>query len=144
MQKNGLKIFINFLLIALLFVLYVVNSNFYLKDFDGKFEAYRLSSSSNAEIVSLDKKNVYYCFSKVGEACLLDKKLEIEEILLKFNAKLVFTEEIEGEGYKGTSYYAYTNEIRYEKIIDGKKINLHIYSCEEYMKVGSPLIYGSF
>ena len=144
MQKNGLKILINFLFIAVLSILYVINTSFYLKNLDGRFEVYLVSNSSNAEIVSLDKNEVSLCFSKVGEACLLEEKLDVNEILLRFNAKLVFTEEIDGEGYKGTCYYAYTEEIRYEKIIDGKKINLHIYSCEEYVKVGTPLIYGSF
>ena len=144
MQKNGLKFLINFLFIAVLSILYVINTSFYLKNLDGRFEVYLESNSSNAEIVSLDKNEVSLCFSKVGEACLLEEKLDVNEIFSMFNATLVFVEEIEGQDYKGTSYYAYSDEIKYKKIINGKKINLHIFTCEEYVKVGSPLIYGSF
>ena len=144
MQKNSLKFLINFLFIAVLSILYVINTSFYLKNLDGRFEVYLVSNSSNAEIVSLDKNEVSLCFSKVGEACLLEEKLDVEKILSTFNATLVFVEEIEGQDYKGTSYYAYSDEIKYKKIINGKKINLHIFTCEEYVKVGTPLIYGSF
>jgi hypothetical protein len=54
-------------------------------------------------------------------------------------AKIIFTEQIE----EGTSYYAYSPTIKYRTKIKNKIINLQIF-VGKGVKVGSPIIFGSF
>jgi hypothetical protein len=48
------------------------------------------------------------------------------------------------ETEEGINYYAYTEKLTTEKIIRGKKINLHIFIGESEVTIGTPIIYGSF
>ena len=121
-------------------MLYLSSASFCLKKLDGKFEAYKNSSSSQAEIVFLSKKQMYFTVGKTGESVELEKTTDIEKLLIDFSAKLVMVEEIDC----GVSYYAYSSKIPYLTKLKGQKVNLHVFVGEEKIKVGAPLIYGSF
>ena len=65
---------------------------------------------------------------------------DYEKVLSKFDATVKFTEKVDGV----TSLYAYSSKIKTYIIVKGQKINLHIALKNTGMKIGSPLIFGSF
>ena len=78
---------------------------------------------------------------KTGESfCFLKGEIKVEQIFKDFSAEVIMVEQIE----EGQSIYAYSKKIPYYKIIDGKKINLHVFVAKDTVKVGTPLIFGSF
>lgn len=140
MKKIVVKIISLTLLVSLIFFLYLSSASFCLKKLDGEFEAYKNSSSSLAKIVPLSKVEMYFTVGKTGESVEIEKTTDIENLLIVFNAKLVMVEKIDC----GVSYYAYSNEIPYLTKLKGQKVNLHVFVGKEKIKVGAPLIYGSF
>ena len=109
------------------------------KDYSDKFTIYP-SSSSTGKFETVNEEN-FPLIKKGGESFeIKNGEITVEEILVKYNAELIFTESIE----EGISYYAYSSDIPYVKTINGKKINLHIFIGKEKTVVGSPLIFGSF
>lgn len=74
-----------------------------------------------------------------GEGCVVEDK-SVEELFLDFNARILFTEEIDG----GISYYGYSPKIRYKARIKEQTINLHVFVKNQRCRVGSPMIYGSY
>ena len=78
-------------------------------------------------------------FGVKGEACEMEKT-ELEKLFLDFNASLLFSEEIDG----GINYYAYSPKIKYRTKINGQTINLHVFLGKDKIKVGTPVIFGSY
>lgn len=140
MQKKAFNFLIAVVSVAVFILLFLANTSFCLKDFNGHFEVYRFSSSSNAIIISIRKEDMKYILNKTGEGCFLTENIEVDEILSMLSAKVVFTENTEN----GTSYYAYCGNIKMSKIINNKQINVQIHKSEQGIKIGTPLIYGSF
>ena len=104
-----------------------------------KREIYLSDNSSSCRILFL--KNEAICFSKVGESVTITcEEISPLEILDNFNAELVKIEETE----EGISYYAFSKEIKYCRKLFGRKVNLHIFAKEGEIKIGSPIIYGSY
>ena len=129
-----------FIIIALLGICFAWTANS-VKLF-GKSDNYLLfcnGNSSTCKIVNVKENGLYKYFIRTGESFFTDK-LNVNEFLSKYQAKTVFTEKVEN----GENIYAYSDKIKYVKIIGGEKINLHIFVSENYFVVGSPIIFGSF
>ena len=78
---------------------------------------------------------------KMGESFSFNKgEIDIEKILSDFEADILFVENIK----EGQSLYAYSKKIPYYKTISGRRINLHVFVTKDLVKVGTPLIFGSF
>lgn len=98
-------------------------------------EAYQYTYSSNCKI-----SDYVLPLFKTGEAGILKDGVKIEEVIFDFKAKIVFVEEIDGT----ENYYCYSGKIKGYTAINGKKINLHFAKKQNLVKVGSPIIFGSF
>lgn len=104
------------------------------------FEVYTKSASSNAVITTTTKDYYPLIFAKTGESCKIKGEFDLTSFFIQTGAKLVFKEQTES----GTSYYAYSKNIRYKKVINGKKVNLHVHVGKTDITVGSPIIFGSY
>lgn len=110
------------------------------KDYAKEIEVYSGDNSSLASILTVNTDEFYQVKNVKGESFKVsDKEFNLDEFLLSFSARIVFTEKIK----QGTSYYAYSPKISYRAVIKGKVINLQIFMGDE-ITVGSPIIYGSF
>lgn len=104
-------------------------------------EAYIGSASSLAKIEKVDAFSFVLLKGVKGESVELDySEFNLFNFLKEFRAKLLFSEQTE----EGISYYAYSPKIPYEKRINGITVNLHVFVSGERVKVGSPIIFGSF
>ena len=104
-------------------------------------EAYIGSSSSLAVIEEVDALSFMLLKGVKGESIELDYgEFNLSSFLKEFRAKLLFVEQVK----EGVSYYAYSPKIPYEKRINGKMVNLHVFKSCKRVKVGSPIIFGSF
>ncbi len=108
--------------------------------YSDSYELYVGSASSNAGIITVDEKNFPFVQKVSGECVTLDGNIKVQDITEKFDAVLVFTESVA----EGVSFYAYSEKIGYEATVKGEKVNLHVFVGKDYVKVGSPIIYGSF
>lgn len=133
------RYFIVFLSVAFMLSLYFTVNKPLFSDYADIYELYLKENSSIAKIVNADKYSFPFYFSVKGEACVV-KCGDEKNIIGDFNAETVFTEEIKD----AVIIYAYSEKIPYEKIVNGKKVNLQIVKRNDVIKVGSPLIYGSF
>ena len=133
------RYFIVFLSVAFMLSLYFTVNKPLFSDYADIYELYLKENSSIAKIVNADKYSFPFYFSFKGEACVV-KCGDEKKIIGDFNAETVFTEEIKD----AVIIYAYSEKIPYEKIVNGKKVNLQIVKRNDVIKVGSPLIYGSF
>lgn len=104
----------------------------------GENHAIYLENSSN-NVTPLNSTKI---LSKVkSETCVVkEDNFILEDFLIKFNAKIVMVEDY-GEGI---CYYAFSPEIKYIENVCGKNVNLHIAFRKDSVKIGAPLIYGSF
>ena len=135
-KKFILYIFANLILIVLLFF---VNS---LPILNGAkyYEAY-MDSYSSGNVLVLDGKNLIMPLNRKGECYTFSKfNFDVDGLIKSLQIKIMFTEEDSG----GVSIYGYSSKIKYKKHINGKKINVHIRLNLETVKVGFPIIYGSF
>lgn len=133
------RYFIVFLSVAFMLSLYFTVNKPLFSDYADRYELYLKENSSIAEIVNADNYSFPFYVSVKGEACVV-KCGDEKEIIGDFNAEIIFTEETDD----AVIIYAYSKKIPYEKIVSGKKINLQIAKRNDVIKVGSPLIYGSF
>lgn len=110
-------------------------------EFASELEVYIGAPDSTAQIIIVDADKVPKTNEVCGEAFTTNKQnFDLNNFLSKFSAKLLFAESIEG----GTSYYAYSSKIKYNQTVNGKKVNLQVFIGENSVKVGSPIICGSF
>ena len=123
------------------FGVYFCTQNPLFYGYGDTFEISTRSYSSNAILYNVNERQYRFTVNRTGESCeIFTDEISVEKILEDFSAKLVFVEETARQ----TSYYAYSSKIKYLKILDGKKVNLHISISKERVKIGSPLIFGSF
>ncbi len=140
MKKTG-AVLLLFISVLTLIYASAVNSTSYFERYQGKHEVYLESNSSNARIVEVEKEEIKKYIYKTGEAIFIENcNLDIENLLKDFSAEIVFAEHTE----QGVSYFAYSKKIKGEKRIKGERINLHLHQSEVGVKMGTPLIYGSF
>ena len=109
--------------------------------YSNDFELYINSRSSMAKIINVDYMNFYFCKNVYGESVEINAdSFNLQDFLDDFNATVLFTEKIQG----GVSYYAYSPKIKYQKTLNGKRVNLQVVQKESFVKAGAPLIFGSF
>jgi hypothetical protein len=135
-------LFKRFLVLAVCLIVFLSFSLIYsipiLSGYQKKVTSYFYSNSS----LSVESDKIFLLPSgKTGEEITLEKdKVSVRKIISDYNAKILMTERIE----EGISVYAYSDKIPFFKRVFGKKINLHIFIGKSYLKVGTPLIFGSF
>ncbi len=82
------------------------------------------------------------CVNKIkGESCKIPtSEFNMEEFTEYFSAKKVRTEAVA----ETVSYYFVSPKLKNYVLINGQKINLHIAINNEYVVIGSPVIYGGY
>ena len=120
---------------------WVISSQAVFSSFSSKTEVYQRKNSSCADVTSISNEQLPLSFYRYGEAVTFDgKNFRLEEILDAFNASLKFTEQTEF----GVSYYAYSKDLKYSCLVKGEKINLHVFINQDSVKLGSPILFGSY
>ena len=138
MLKKVLVIFSAMVLIGSVFFL---NNTPLFKGYANSCEVYLQNYSCSKNIISIENSEYPFVFNKKGESIYIEsEEFELHSFLLQMQARLIFIEEIGGK----TSYYAYSPKIKYIQKVKQQNINLHIVIGEVGVKVGSPIIYGSF
>lgn len=113
---------------------------YFMPDLRGNVSLYFNSYSSMAVEKEYSPKNIFNV-RRTGEcATYLLNQTDKEKIFNGLFADEVFSEKI----VEGTSYYGYSKKIRNFKVINGEKVNVQVFVGKEYIKVGIPIIYGSF
>lgn len=101
------------------------------------------SGGSSSKIITVNANSLNFMLGKKGEAYVISESVSEEEILERLKATKIFVEQTEF----GKSVYAYSKEIDYSIILYGRKINVHLHFSsteDEKIKIGFPLIFGSF
>lgn len=133
------SVFLTFSLVVVLGLFYI-NATPLIPNAD-KVEVYLKSNSSSCDIKVVSPKKANLIFDKRGESYWLEgSTFNLSNFLNKFNATIVMVESIDD----GLSIYAYSSKVRYLKILKGKKVNLHIHLKQDVVRIGSPIIFGSF
>lgn len=121
--------------------LYINNKTPIFSGFAKSFEVHLTDYSESSAELLVNKEEFIFLPSIKGESCVIeDEYFDLKQYLEKMNATIIFTHEFNG----CKNYYAYSPKIKYCKMIDGKMINLHVCIKNEQIKLGSPIIYGSF
>ena len=138
MLKKMLVIFLSSLIVISLFVF---NSSPVFNNFADEYEVYLTDFSCSNQIIKADKHNYPFILNVKGESAVLKKEdFNLQSFLNTFSAKLVLEES--DENY--SCYYAYSPNIKSAKKVKDKTVNLHIAITDDCVKVGSPIIFGSF
>ena len=110
----------------------------------GRHEAYLLKNSSACQILSLSgeeaNERLFFLFRLKGESVRLDSPEEAEKIVRRYHARFLFEENAEGV----RSEYYYTPKLRGYKLINGKKVNLHIAYANGRTVAGTPILFGGY
>lgn len=107
----------------------------------GERTYYLYSASSQAKIVK--EYEFFDTFFVQGESVFMEVEREevfLQELLEKLNAKILFTEQVEGT----TSYYCYAKGLKEGVQINGRTVNLHIAVKSGTAVVGTPIIFGGY
>ena len=106
-----------------------------------EYEIY-LESYSMTNRIKMAKKNDYkFIFGVKGESVTLkDDNFCLDEFIKELDVDIVYKENL-GEV---VCYYGYSKKVKYLEMVDGNLINVHVAIREESVKIGFPLIYGSF
>ena len=131
MQKNLSK----FISILTLFIFFALSLTPIFNGLIDNAEIYKYSYSSNCQIT-----DNFFCLFKTGESGELIDGVEMKDVILAFNAEIVLVEET-GEN---ANFYCYSPKINGYTTLKGKKVNLHFAKSQRKVKVGSPIIFGSF
>lgn len=138
------KLFISFLAVTLIFCVFNIGSKPVFAEITDSFNGYEIYTanySSTEKVVTLSAKKDYYTVAKkCGESCRVREDVDKDSVFKALNATLVFCEETEN----GINYYGYSRNIKYKTEINGKTVNLQVFVCKDYVKVGAPIIFGSF
>ena len=126
-----------FAFFLLVFTVFMIWKSSYFTSFGGKTESYLYRNSSTAEITD-DKVKTFFSLS-TGESIIVNGEDYIK-VLNDYEASIVFIEKAEG----GESIYAYSDKINFLKVEKSKKVNMQIYVKNGNMKVGFPIIFGSY
>ena len=121
--------------------LFVFNNSPIFKNYADEYEVYLTDFSCSNKIISVDKNKYSFILGIKGESVVIEKAdFCLQSFLTDFNARVVLVES--AENY--TCYYAYSPNIKSSRQINDKAVNLHIALTDQRVKVGSPIIYGSF
>lgn len=125
----------------LIFCLYVSYKQPIFKGYATNFEISLCDYSLSQGLKVVDSTEFLFTNGIKGESCQIEiSEFSLIDFLNEMNAKIVFEKQIDG----AKSYYCYSNDIKYQKIVEGQIVNLQVVLKNEFVKVGSPIIYGSF
>lgn len=122
-----------------LFSLKVANSKPVFANFSNTFEVC-IGQKSNGTFYKVNNLSYYFFNGISGESCVVDNKYSLSDVIRYFKAEKVFTERVENL----TIIYYYSPKIKYVQMVNGKKINLQVCKTDNQLKIGTPLIFGSF
>ena len=135
------KIVVVLSVIILIACLFFANNTPLFNGYANKCEIYLDDCSNSKAILTIKNHEYPFIFNKKGESVCVEKQnFELHSFLLQMSARIVFSERVDGK----TSYYAYSPKLKYIERLNNHAINLHIVIGENSVKVGSPIIYGSF
>ena len=104
-------------------------------------EVYLSSYSMSSQIKKVHKKDFKFILGVKGECYTIDvNDFCLDEFLRQLNATIIFTENLSNVD----CYYGYSPNIKYLEMVKGRLINVHIAISKSYVKIGCPIIYGSF
>ena len=100
----------------------------------------RKESLSFVDLTRVKGECVFTEVSTYDGGRYLTKEGIAQEIATRYDAKILFTEEVDGV----VSYYAYTTRWQDGLYINGVKVNLHIAVGKGNLAVGTPIIFDGF
>ena len=109
------------------------------EDYSDSTEVYTCKSGSLCTVTTVENFRFPLLSGVKGQSAVIKEDFDFKEFLKKFDAKIVHEENTEF----GVSYYAYSPKIKYCELVCGKRVNLHVFTGSQ-VKVGSPIIYGSY
>lgn len=139
--KEKIKRFSAFLLCVFLCVGLFWCGKFFLPA-GGQVREYYLFSSSSQAKISSDPTAVETLFLQ-GECVLFETENAedfLKETLKKYRARVVAEELVCGV----RSYYCYSPALAGGERVQGALVNLHVAIKGDYVKMGTPLIFGGF
>ena len=106
-----------------------------------EYEVYFKSYSQSSWLKTIDKNQFKLVLGIKGESFTIDiNDFCLEEFLSQIDGDICFIESLENV----VCYYGYSKKVKYLEMINGKIINVHIAISKNYVKIGFPIIYGSF
>lgn len=138
MLKRAVAIIVSIILIISLYITY---KQPIFKDYAKTYEVSLSDYSLSQGLKKVNSLEFLFVGEIKGESCIIEMdNFKLNEFLDQMKAEIVFEREIDGV----KSYYCYSNKIKYQKRVEGQVINLQIATTNKFVKVGSPIIYGSF
>ena len=138
MLKKALALIVSIIVICSLYITY---KQPIFKDYSKMFEVSLCDYSLSQNLKNVNNLEFLFMSGIKGESSIVEmNEFDLHEFLDKMNAKVVFEREVCGV----KSYYCYSRNIKYQKRVEGHMINLQIAITNNFVKVGSPIIYGSF
>ncbi|MBO7149581.1 MAG: hypothetical protein J6V71_01680 [Clostridia bacterium] len=135
------KCMVIFSSIVLIIAMFCIGNMPLFTNKSGSYEVYLENSSNSQSIINVNIRDFALIFNKKGESVYIENKgFELHNFLCEMKANLLFIEEIDGK----VSYYAYSPKLKYMQRVKSHNVNLHVVVGESMVKVGSPIIYGSF
>ena len=126
-----------FSIVFILLLLSAFNFEYAFKEYGGKEYFYKGPKSSFAT----EKEGDILNFLGIsGQASFIAGKKDASEIINGLKAKIIFEENIDGI----KNYYCYSPHLRYGITLNGKTVNLHVSLSDKGIKLGSPVIFGSY
>ena len=118
-----------------------INNKPIFSDYASEYTVYLQNSSNFSKVKKANNLQYFLTFNKSGESCFVNQEqFNALELANRFNAKLVFTEEVE----QGINYYFYSKEIKYSQKLNGHKVNMQVFVASDYAVLGCPIIYGGY
>ena len=110
-------------------------------DRQNEYEVYLGSYSTSSQIKKVNSDGFKFILGIKGESFTTEiEEFYLEEFLSELDACIIFIENLTDS----ICYYGYSPKIKYLQMLKGKLINVHIVVAKEVVKVGFPIIYGSF
>lgn len=135
------KISVFALSLVMVFTFFLLQRKPVFINYGQSFEIYLNGDGSLSQGVVVSIKDYILYGNITGESCVVSESgFSVNDFFADFNAKVLFTETVD----EGVSYYGYSSKIKYVQNINGKRVNLHVFVGKDQIKVGSPIIYGSF
>ena len=135
------KVFVFVISAIIILSLFVFNNTPVFINYADNYEAYLTDFSCSNKIIKVNKYTYPFTLNIKGESAVLKKEtFNLQSFLEDLNAEIIAME----NGEKYTCYYAYSPDIKKTRVINGQTINLHIAITDKQVKVGCPIIYGSF
>ncbi len=126
--------------LLLVICLFIVNRVPVL-DRANEYEIYLESYSTTEQIKKVEKEEYKFILGVKGESfSLKNENFCLDEFVKELDLDMVYEENL-GEV---VCYYGYSKKVKYLETIDGNLINVHIAVKKECVKIGFPIIYGSF